>query len=42
VGRRPESETIESCALITTDPNELLAEIHDRMPVILPKDDYDL
>jgi putative SOS response-associated peptidase YedK len=35
-------ETIESCALITTDPNELMAEIHDRMPAILPPDDYDL
>jgi putative SOS response-associated peptidase YedK len=36
------SETIESCTLITTDPNELMAEIHDRMPVILSPDDYDL
>ncbi len=35
-------ETIESCTLITTDPNELMAEIHDRMPAILPSDDYDL
>lgn len=35
-------ETVESCTLITTDPNELMAEIHDRMPAILPKDDYDL
>ncbi len=35
-------ETIESCTLITTDPNELMAEIHDRMPAILPADDYDL
>jgi putative SOS response-associated peptidase YedK len=35
-------ETIESCTLITTDPNELMAEIHDRMPAILPKDYNDL
>jgi putative SOS response-associated peptidase YedK len=35
-------ETIESCTLITTDPNELMAAIHDRMPVILLRDDYDL
>ena len=35
-------ETIDSCTLITTDPNELMAEIHDRMPAILPPDDYDL
>ena len=28
---------VESCTLITTDPNELMAPIHDRMPVILPR-----
>jgi putative SOS response-associated peptidase YedK len=35
--RPPDSEglAIESCSLITTDANELRAEIHDRMPVIL-------
>jgi putative SOS response-associated peptidase YedK len=27
--------SITSCAIITTTPNELLATIHDRMPVIL-------
>lgn len=27
--------SITSCAIITTTPNELLADIHDRMPVIL-------
>jgi putative SOS response-associated peptidase YedK len=35
-------ETIDSCTLITTDPNEVMAELHDRMPVILAPDDYDL
>jgi putative SOS response-associated peptidase YedK len=29
-------ESITSCAIITTTPNELLETIHDRMPVILP------
>ncbi|MCG7337169.1 SOS response-associated peptidase [Sporosarcina sp. ACRSM] len=29
------NETIHSCTIITTKPNELVAEIHDRMPVIL-------
>lgn len=29
---------VESCSLITTTPNELMAEIHDRMPVILDKE----
>ena len=28
-------KTIESCAVLTTKPNERLASIHDRMPVIL-------
>ena len=25
-----------SCTIITTEPNELVAKVHDRMPVILP------
>jgi putative SOS response-associated peptidase YedK len=29
-------EIIESCTIITTRPNELVAPVHDRMPVILP------
>jgi len=33
---------IESCTLLTTEANELLAPIHDRMPVILEPDDYGL
>ncbi len=27
---------MESCTIITTRPNELVASVHDRMPVILP------
>ena len=34
--------TIVSCAIITTEPNELVAELHDRMPVILQPDEYDV
>ena len=30
-----DGKTIESCAILTTKPNERLASIHDRMPVIL-------
>ena len=37
----PSGGPIESCSTITTDPNELMATIHDRMPVILQPDDYD-
>lgn len=39
---RYEDRTITSCAIITTTANELLAEIHTRMPVILPTESYDL
>ncbi len=28
--------TVESCTILTTKPNELVADLHDRMPVILP------
>ena len=34
--------SIASCAIITTAANELLAPIHDRMPVILPYESHDL
>ena len=34
----PEGQRISSCAIITTEANELLRPIHDRMPVILPRD----
>lgn len=33
--------SIASCAIITTTANELLAEIHTRMPVILPPESYE-
>ncbi|MEZ5933984.1 MAG: SOS response-associated peptidase family protein [Alphaproteobacteria bacterium] len=39
--RPPEGEEITSYTIMTTEPNELMAEIHDRMPVILGADDYD-
>ncbi len=29
---------IKSCTIITTQPNELVAPIHDRMPVIIPRE----
>lgn len=31
----PEGGTIESCTIITTEANDALKELHDRMPVIL-------
>ena len=33
----PSGERIQSCTIITTTPNALIAEIHNRMPVILPR-----
>ncbi|MDX1612706.1 MAG: SOS response-associated peptidase [Candidatus Promineifilaceae bacterium] len=33
---------IESCTILTTKPNDLVAEVHNRMPVILAPEDYDL
>ncbi len=32
---------IETYAILTTEPNGLVAPIHDRMPVILPRNQYD-
>lgn len=33
----PEGHPLYSFTIITTEPNELVANVHDRMPVILPK-----
>ena len=32
---------IRSCVIITTEPNALMAPIHDRMPVVLPESAWD-
>ena len=36
--RDPDGNRIPSCAIITTAANDLLKPIHDRMPVILPRE----
>ena len=36
----PQGKDIESYTIITTTPNSHLADIHDRMPVILPSGAY--
>jgi putative SOS response-associated peptidase YedK len=38
----PDDQEIESCTIITTRANEFLAGLHDRMPVIIAPEDYDL
>lgn len=35
-------KTIESCTLLTTEPNELMQSVHNRMPVILEPKNYDI
>jgi len=32
----PDGQVVESCSILTTIANELMAKVHDRMPVILP------
>ena len=40
--RDPNGQWIKSYSILTTTPNAVTAAVHDRMPVILRKDDYDL
>jgi len=37
-----DDQEIESCTIIVTEANEVLKPIHDRMPVILSPEDYDV
>lgn len=38
----PDGKWIKSCSILTTTPNAVTSQVHDRMPVILRKDDYEL
>jgi putative SOS response-associated peptidase YedK len=40
--RDPAGEALETCTILTTKPNSLVADVHDRMPLILRQEDYDL
>ena len=40
IWQSPDGSEIRSCAIITTEPNELVKPIHDRMPVILSPQSY--
>ena len=37
---RRDGETLESFTILTTSPNELVADVHDRMPVIIAAADF--
>ena len=41
-GKSPEGETLQTFATITTDANQQLAGIQDRMPVIIERKDWPL
>jgi len=38
----PSGQWLKSCSILTTTPNAVTSTVHDRMPVILRKDDYDV
>ena len=38
----PDQQTVESCTILTTRPNSLVSDVHDRMPAILTPEDYEL
>ena len=35
-------EVVNSCTILTTEANDVLRPVHDRMPVILHPDNYEL
>ncbi len=39
--KSPDGQQIQSCTIITTEPNELMASIHNRMPAILRPGAYE-
>jgi len=39
--RSPDGESIRSCTIVTTTPNDLLSAFHHRMPVIVSPENYE-
>jgi putative SOS response-associated peptidase YedK len=40
--KNPDGTWIKTCSILTTTPNAVTSTVHDRMPVILDPDSYDL
>jgi putative SOS response-associated peptidase YedK len=40
--KSPEGKVVESFSILTTDANAVTRDVHDRMPVIVPPEQYDL
>lgn len=40
--KSPDGKIIESCTILTTTANSLIADMHDRMPVIVTPDRYEV
>jgi putative SOS response-associated peptidase YedK len=38
----PSGQWVKSCSILTTTPNAVTSAVHDRMPVILDPDSYDV
>src|SRR4028119_2360942 len=41
-GLEGDGNEIRSCTILTTNPNDIAGEIHNRMPVILPPEGYEV
>src|SRR5664279_4304890 len=41
-GRNPSGAIVGTCSILTPTPNAVTSPVHDRMPVILDPDGYDL
>jgi putative SOS response-associated peptidase YedK len=40
--KNAEGQWVKTCSILTTTPNAVTATVHDRMPVILDRESYDL
>lgn len=38
----PDGSWVKTCSILTTNANAVITAVHDRMPVILDRDNYDL